>query len=348
MSTPKDVWFLVESEQGQLQDISLQLVSGSRQLADKFGEDVCAIVFGSSNEELAKELASYGADRVAFLDSPLLSSYSSELYVDALSKFLEDRNAGVFLCGATLIGRDLAPRLAAKLKTGLVSDCVALEIDAEGRLVPTKHTYGGKAYTKLAYSTAKPWLVTVRPDVIEAKKLATAKRPEKISITPQFNSHEPRIKTIGFVKGDPSTIGIEEAEMIVAGGRGVGSADKFRLLEELAKVLGASIAGSLQAVDAGWLPLERQVGQTGKTVSPRLYIACGISGASYHTLGMKDSETVIAINTDRYAPIFKLADVGIVGNLLEVVPAITEKLRGIIKTDTPANPDEVKDVFSSQ
>ncbi len=347
MSRAKGVWVLAEHRQGQLADISLQLVSGGRQLADMLKEDVCAIVAGSENRELADTLASYGADKVYFLDSPQLLRYSGELYVDALSQLIEDESAGIFLCGATLAGRDLAPRLAARLKTGLVTNCVALAMEGEGSLITTKATYGGKVYTKVAYLAPKPHLVTVRPDVFEIKKSSKVKEPEIISLTPRFNGKEPRIKTAGFVKGDPKTIGIEEAEMIVAGGRGVGSADNFRVLEELAEVLGASVAASLQAVDAGWVSSARQVGQTGKVVAPRLYIACGISGASYHTLGMKDSETIIAINTDRHAPIFKLADVGIVGDVLEVVPAITNQLKAIPREDTRVSPDKVSDIFGS-
>ena len=347
MSPAKGVWVLAESKQEQFDDFSLQVVSGGRQLADKLGEDTRVIVVGSNNRALADTLADYGADKVYFLDSPQLLSYSGELYVDVLSQLLEDESAGILLCGATLIGRDLAPRLAARLKTGLVTDCVGLEIDAEGSLLQTKPTYGGKVYTNLTCSEARPQLVTIKSDVMEVKKSATARKPVIVPIAPKFNGNEPRTKTVGLVKGDPGTIGIEEAEMIVAGGRGVGSAENFRVLEELAGVLGASIAASLPAVDAGWVSSARQVGQTGKTVAPRLYIACGISGASYHTLGMKDSETVIAINTDRHAPIFKLADVGIVGDILEVVPAITSGLKGIIKKDARVNPDEVSDIFGS-
>ncbi len=347
VSRAKGVWVLAEHKQGQLADISLQMVSGGRQLADMLNEDVCAIVAGNENRELADTLASYGTDKVYFLDSPQLLSYSAELYVDVLSRLIEDQCAGVFLCGATLAGRDLAPRLAARLKTGLVTDCVALTVEAGGSLVPTKATCGGKVYTRVSYLTSRPHLVTVRPDVFEIKKSSNVKKPGIISITPRLNGKEPRVKTAGFIKGDPKTIGIEEAEMIVAGGRGMGSADNFPVLEELAEVLGASVAASLQAVDAGWVSSARQVGQTGKIVAPRLYIACGISGASYHTLGMKDSETVVAINTDRHAPIFKMADVGIVGDVLEVVPAITNKLKAIAGEGSRVSQDKVADIFGS-
>ena len=347
MSSAKGVWLIAEHKQGRLEDISLQLASGGRQLADKLGENVHVIVVGSNNREFADTLASYGADEVYFLDSPLLLTYSAELYVEALSELFKDKNAGVVLCGNTLVGRDLAPRLAARLKTGLVSGCIALEIDSEGSLLQTKPTYGGKVYTKLICPIDKLQLVTINPGVMEIQKSGIVKSPKIISIAPRFAGVEPRMKTTSLIKGDPKTIDVEEAEIIVAVGRGLGNASNLPLLEELAEVLGASIAASLPAVDAGWVSSGRQVGQTGKTVASRLYIACGISGSPYHTLGMKDSETVIAINTDRHAPIFKLADLGIVGDMLEVVRAITNRLKEVVKSDTQVDTGKVLDAFST-
>jgi len=330
----KGVWVLAEHAQEQLETITLQLVSGGRQLADKLGEEVCTIFIGSENKGLADTLAGYGVDKVYFLDSPRLSTYSAELYVEALVKFFQDENAGIVLFGANLLGQDLAPRLAARLKTGLVSGCVALEIDTEGSLILTKPTHGGRIYTKFVCSTTRPQLITVKADVFEVKKTAKTKSPEIISVFPKFIRAEPRTRTIDFIKGDPRSIGIEEAEKIVAVGRGAGNAANLQLLKELAEVLGASIAGSLGAVDEGWLPLKKMVGQTGVTVTPKLYFSCGISGSRYHVLGMKDSKVIIAVNKDRHAPIFESADIGIVGDIAEVVPAITKRLREKIKSTT--------------
>lgn len=347
MSSNNDIWVLIEYEKGYLTDLSQQLVSGGRQLADKLNNNVCVLAVGECNQEMAEETAAYGADKVFFLDNPRLSKYSGELYTNTLAEILHNEKAGMLLCGNTLIGKDLMPRLAAKLETGLVTNCIILETDSDNTLIVTRPTYAGEVYTRFTFSPARPWLLTLNPASMEIKKKAAANAPEIIPVATHLNGLEPRSETIGFLKGDPKEISIEESEIIVAGGRGVGSIDNFRLLEEFAEIMGASIAGSLQAVDAGWLDSTRQVGQTGKTVAPRLYIACGISGSSYHTLGMKESETVIAINTDRHAPIFKLADLAIVGNLTEVVPALIKKLRETIRPDSRVNPDEVKNILDS-
>lgn len=346
MSLAKGIWVIAEHTHGYLEDISLQLVCMGHWLAGKLKDDVHVVVFGSANTELTGRLADYGADKVYFLDSPLLLSYSPELYTEALSELLQGHSANIILCGSTVIGRDLAPRLSARLKSGLVTDCITLETNAEGSLYLTKPTHGGKVHTTLTFSSVGPHLVSIIPGVTEIKKSGPIKSPGVISITPQFTRGEARIKTIDFVKGDPKAIGIEEAEVIVAAGRGVGDIKNFHLIEELANALEASIAGSLPAIDAGWISSERQVGQTGKTVAPRLYIACGISGSAYHTLGMKDSEVIIAINTNRHAPIFKMADVGIIGDISEMVPAITSKLKDIIKSNASVNTDNIADTFS--
>jgi len=347
MSSAKGVWVYVEQREGQLEDINLQLVSGGRHLADKLGEKLSAVAVGSNTEGLAGTLASYGADRVYFLDSPLLLQYSPELYSEALSELFEKENPSIVLCAASLIGRDLAPRLAARLKTGLVSDCIGLAPNEEGLLLQTKLTHGGKVSSTVVCPASRPQIATVRVDALEKGKSDTVRKPEVTVIKPELNKKGSHIRVKDFIKGDLENIGIGEADVIVAGGRGVGNAENFGLLRKLAQSLGGVVAGSLAVVDEGWLPRERLVGQTGTIVTPRLYIACGISGASHHTLGMKDSGIVIAINTDPHAPIFKLSDVSIVGDTLAVVPAITSKLKAIAETNNQVNPDKISDVFST-
>lgn len=326
VSQVRDVWVLAEQRGEQLEDISLQVISGGRQLADELGEEVHVIVVGGGNDRLVETLASYGADEVYFLDSPLLLKYSAELYVEALSKLFEGENPKIVLCGATLVGRGLAPRLAARLKTGLVSECVGLALNEEGLLLGTKLTHGGKIASTILCLTSWPQMATVKSGVIEKRKLATSRKPDVKIISSQFTQKEPRSKAKGFIKADPKKISLDEAEIIVAGGRGAGNVENFQLVRELAKSLGGVIAGSLGAVDEGWVPRKKLVGQTGATVAPKLYIACGISGSIYHVLGMRDSEVIIAINKDRNAPIFRYADVGIVGDAAEVIPAIINQL----------------------
>ncbi len=347
MAVDKGVWILAEQRQGELEEVSLELLCAGRKIADELGEEICVLIVGNNVVGLADLLAGYGADKIYLLDSPLLAVYCGELYTEALCNFIIEQGPRMFLCAATPVGKNLAPRLAARLKTGLVSDCIILGIGEDGLLLQTKPTHGGKVYSTYICPTARPQMATIRPGVMEIKDQHAARRSEIIPVTPQLNRNEPRTRLKGFVKADPKTIGIDEAEIIVAGGRGVGSAENFRLLEELAESLGGTMAGSLVAVDEGWVSKKKLVGQTGLTVSPKLYISCGISGASHHMLGMKDSEVIIAINRDRHAPIFKVADVGIVGNLLEIVPAMTRKVKASIKSNTQMNLDRISHTFSN-
>lgn len=331
-SIVKGVWVLAEQRQGQVEDISLEALSSGRELADGIAEEVHAVVVGSNNEKLAQILASYGAKKVYFLDNPLLSEYSPGLYVEALSKLFEDERPRIVICGASLIGRDLTPRLAARLKTGLVSECVSLAINEEGLLLQTKLTHGGKVASTIVCPASKPQIATLKPGVTEKRKPDITKKTEVIVISPQLNRREPRRRVKGFLKADPEKIGLDEAETVIAGGRGLGSAENFQLLNELAKSLGGAVAGSLGAVDEGWISRKKLVGQTGVTVTPKLYVACGISGSIYHVLGMRDSETIVAINKDRNAPIFKFSDIGLVGDVQEVIPAMINQLHELSKS----------------
>jgi electron transfer flavoprotein alpha subunit len=236
----------------------------------------------------------------------------------------------------------LAPRLAARLKTGLVSECISLAMNQEGLLLGTKLTHGGRVSSTIVCPTSKPQMATVKPGVMTVARPDTARKPEVTVITPELSQSECRTRVSEVVKADPEKISLDEADIIVAGGKGVASRENFQLLEEIAKHLGGVVAGSLGAVDEGWLPRRKLVGQTGTTVAPKLYIACGISGSVCHVLGMRDSEFVIAINKDPNAPIFKVADMGIIGDVVEVTSAIIDRLRELARNNVGHN-SEVSD-----
>jgi len=342
VSSGKSVWILAEQSEGKLKESSFEVLSCGRQLADGLGGQVSAVAFGSNSQELAETLASYGADKVYLLDSPLLLEYRAELYVEALSRLFEAENPEVVLCGATLMGRDLAPRLAARLQTGLISECVGLVPNQEGLLLATRLTHGGRISSTIVCPDAKPQMATIKPGVMKVGRPDTARNPEVTVITPELSQSELRTSVQGVVRADPDKISLDEADIIVAGGKGVDSQGNFELLEEIARHLGGVVAGSLGAIDEGWLPRRKLVGQTGTTVAPKLYIACGISGSIYHVLGMRDSEFVIAINKDPNAPIFKVADMGIIGDVVEVTSAIIDRLGGLARNKDRHN-SEVSD-----
>ena len=341
MPVEREVWVLAEQEDGELKEVCLEVMGEGRSIADKLGEDLCAVIAGCNIWGLADSLGNHGTDKVYLLDSPLLESYSGELLAEALAALIRGQTPQIVLCGATPFGRDLAPRLAAKLKTGLASDCTALDVSQEGLLLQTKPVYGDKASATLICPTARPQIATLMPGVVEIKPPKTIKRAEVVKVSPQLGSGAPRNKVVGFVRVDLKTISLDEAEVIVAGGRGVGNSENFRLLEELAEVLGGAVGGSRMAVDEGWIPFDKQIGQTGKAVAPKLYIACGISGSVYHTMGMKESRIIVAINKDHNAPIFKLADIGIVGDLVELVPATTHELIETLKASEAKDTERI-------
>lgn len=327
MSSGKSVWVLAEQSQGRLSEVSLEVLSCGRPLADSLGATVSAVVAGSQEPKLAEALASYGADKVYLLNSPLNLEYHAGFYVEAISGLFEEEKPEIVLFGATLAGREIAPRLAARLGAGLISECVSLSLDEKGRLRGTRLTHGGRLSSTIVCSGARPPMATVKPGIMKVARPDAARRAEVAVITPELDPDKLRTRMLGVARADPDKISLDEAEVIVAGGKGVGSRENLRLLEEIARCLGGVVAGSLGAVDEGWLPRRKLVGQTGTTVAPRLYLACGISGSVYHVLGMRDSEFVLAINKDPGAPIFKVADMGIIGDVVEVASAILERLR---------------------
>lgn len=328
----RQVWVLAEHDRGKLKEVALELVCEGRRLADKLGDELCAVLMGHKVEGMAHILASYGADKVFMLDDELLAEYDADAYVPALSSLVTAHLPSILLIAATSAGGELAARVAVRIGTELVTGCTLLEITKEGFLAMTRPSYGGRVNITVVCPSAKPQMATVRPGVVRMDKPDQSRKAEVVEVTVKVKRGKRRTRIVGFVKGDPRTMDLSEAEVIVAGGRGVGAKEKFRVIEELADLLGGCVGGTRCAVDAGWIPFERQIGQIGKTVAPRCYIACGISGAIQHVMGIKDSRRIIAINVDRNAPIFKLADIGIVGDLHKVMPALIKELQELMQT----------------
>jgi len=262
-------------------------------------------------------------------DGEGLEQYSANTYASILEDLIKAHAPWILLMGATPIGRDLAPKIAVRINTGLVTDCNILDIDEAGLLVMTKFIYGGKASASIICPNGRPQMATIRVGLVDVEKPDATKKAEIVSVNAGIKSWESPTKVVGFIKGNPKLVDLTEAERIVGGGAGVGAEEHFRLIEELAEALNASVGGTRVAVDKGWLPFSRQIGQTGKIVSPEIFIICGASGAIHFQMGMKDSKRIIAVNSDRTAPIFKIADVGILGDLHQVGPEIVERLRSL-------------------
>ncbi len=321
MSENKNVWVLVALKEGQPEEAGLETLGVGRQLADDSGGKLTAIVAVGADPGLAQ----YGADAVLLLADPRLAEYDAEPYTAALGRLIEEEKPAVFLGAATLAGRDLAPRLAARLGTGFIGECTALSISPAGQISGTRLTHGGKLSSTILGPASGVQIATVKPGVFAVPKQNAARQAETRTIATD-DLPASRIVLKGVAKAAPDQISLDEADVIVAGGKGIGSKDNFARLEELARRLGGVVAGSLGAVDEGWLTRKKLVGQTGSTVTPQLYIAGGISGSVYHVLGMKDSGFVIAINKDKNAPIFKVADMSIIGDASDVMAAVLAQL----------------------
>lgn len=328
MTEAKHIWVLGEHREGVLQDVTLELVSDARKLADKLNEEVHVLLLGRTDlHKLTDPLGLYGVDRVYLVQHQLLEPYTTDAYVQVCADLCRRYHPSIFLIPATVNGQDLAPRLAARLRTGLASHALNFTINREGLLETTREVYSGKVYSTVVCPFSKPQMATMRPGVADKIKLENPRNPTIISVIPELHPERIRTRVLELIPADPKTIDLSESERIIAGGRGVGGKEGFELLQELADVLGASLGASRVAVDQGWVPYEHQIGQTGKTVKPKLYMAVGISGASHHIMGMKDSECIIAINTDRNAEIFKIAHLSVVADIREVIPILTEKLK---------------------
>ena len=326
-SAYKDIYVFAEQREGKIQGIALELLGKARDLAAITGQQVVAILAGYQVTDKASELIAFGADKVLVVDEIELADYLTEPYTQAIARVIQDYKPAIFLIGATTIGRDLGPRLSARVTTGLTADCTRLEIGEEGELLMTRPAFGGNLMATIVCKDHKPQMSTVRPGVMQKADRDVSRKGDVEIVKVDFDTSKFRVKLIRQVKADKGLLDIADAKILVSGGRGVNSAENFEKLKQLAHVLGAEVSASRAMVDAGVIPHERQVGQTGKTVRPDLYIACGISGAIQHLAGMEESGYIIAVNKDKYAPIFQVADLGIVGDVNKIVPLLAERLQ---------------------
>ncbi len=327
----KGVYVFAQQVDNELSGIAFELIGKGKDLAEKLNTDVTAVLVGSDVKNLADELAAYGADRVIVVDDPQLKDYRTEPYTHAVASVINEYKPEVMLVGATAIGRDLAPRVSARVKTGLTADCTQLEIgdfqDKPNQLLMTRPAFGGNTIATIACPNNRPQMATVRPGVMQKLEKVEGRTAEVIEFNPDFVPDDKYVEILEVVKSVTDTVDIMDAKILVSGGRGVGSPENFKLLDDLAAAIGGTVSCSRAVVDAGWKPKDLQVGQTGKTVRPKVYFAIGISGAIQHLAGMEESDLIIAINKDETAPIFDVADYGIVGDLNKIVPILTEQLK---------------------
>ncbi|SDJ94134.1 electron transfer flavoprotein subunit alpha [Natronincola ferrireducens] len=327
ISSYKGVWVFAEQRQGILQPVAIELLGEGRKIADEIGVELAAVLLGDNVKYLEKQLIAYGADKVYLCEDRELKEYTTDGYTKVLSQMINTYKPEIVLVGATHIGRDLAPRIAARINTGLTADCTKLEVDTEDKkLLQTRPAFGGNIMATIICPNHRPQMATVRSGVMTKAKKDEARRGEVITVAADLKQEDIRTKVIEIIKQQKSIANIQEAEVIVAGGRGLGKKEGFQLLEKLANKLGGVVGASRAVVDLDWIDHDYQVGQTGKTVRPRLYIACGISGAIQHLAGMQGAECIVAINKNPDAPIFKIADYGIVGDVYEILPLLIDTL----------------------
>ena len=331
-SAYKDIYVFAEQRGGKIQGIALELLGKARDLATVTAQQVVAILAGYQVTDQANELIAYGADKVIVVDDAVLADYLTEPYTQALAGVIKQYKPSVILIGATTIGRDLGPRLSARVTTGLTADCTRLEIGEEGELLMTRPAFGGNLMATIVSKEHRPQMTTVRPGVMQKADRDDSRKGEVEILKVDFDISKFRVKLIKQVKADKGLLDIADAKILVSGGRGVNSTENFEKLKQLAHVLGAEVSASRAMVDAGVISHERQVGQTGKTVRPDLYIACGISGAIQHLAGMEESGYIIAVNKDKYAPIFQVADLGIVGDVNKIIPLLADRLQKEMNT----------------
>ena len=324
----KGVWVFVEQTAGEPAVVSWELLGVGAGLAEKLDVELCTIVIGDKVEKLCQESFAYGATRAYLMDAPIFRYYRTETYYQAICHLVEKYKPEIVLIGATGLGRDLAGAVATRLATGLTADCTGLEIDDKGFLLQTRPAFGGNIMATILTESTRPQMASVRPHVMPMPERDESRHGEIVRESLALKEADIATKVLEVIKERKSgDVDVAAAEVIVAGGRGMCGGENFSLLQELADELGGVVGCSRAVVEAGWLPIERQVGQTGKTVRPKIYFACGISGAIQHLVGMQDSDVIIAINRDREAPIFEVATYGIVGDVLQVVPAITRRAR---------------------
>ena len=325
----KDIYVFAEQRDGNIQKVALELIGKGRELAADLDQKVIAVLLGNDIKDKADQLIAGGADKVIVIESPVLAEYTTEPYAKAITAVIREKDPEIVLVGATAIGRDLAPRVSARVHTGLTADCTKLEIDAETKLLNmTRPAFGGNIMATIVCADHRPQMATVRPGVMKAAESDASRAGEVEVMEVDLGEADLPVKILEVIKEEKAVADITEAKILVSGGRGMNDKDNFYgLLNPLAEVLDGVVSGSRATVDAGWLDHECQVGQTGKTVRPDLYLACGISGAIQHVAGMEGSEYIVAIDKNDSAPIFDIADLGIVGNVDRLLPKLTEAIK---------------------
>ncbi len=339
----KGVYVFAQQVDNVLSGIAFELLGKAKDLAADLETDVTAVLVGYGIKELADSLAAYGADKVIVVDDPELKDYRTEPYTHALSSVIQKYKPEIMLVGATAIGRDLGPKVSARVATGLTADCTQLEIgdfpinpvpgkeQKHNQLLMTRPAFGGNTIATIACPDNRPQMATVRPGVMQKIQRINGAKADVEEFNPGFIPNQQYVEIMDIVKTVTDTVDIMDAKILVSGGRGVGSPENFKILEDLARAVGGEVSCSRAVVDAGWKPKDLQVGQTGKTVRPNLYFAIGISGAIQHVAGMEESDIIIAINKDELAPIFEVADYGIVGDLNKIVPLLTEQIKSAVE-----------------
>lgn len=326
----KNVFVIAEQRDGELQKVSVELIGKANDLAKDLGQEVVAVVLGEKVEKLAETMIHHGANKVIVVEDPMLKEYVTEPYAKAVFEIIKKYDPEIVLYGASSIGRDLAPRLAARIHTGLTADCTGLDIDPETKnLMMTRPAFGGNLMATIVCENHRPQMATVRPGVMTPLENNTSLTGEVIVEDIQFAEEDMNVKIIEVSKSEKKKMDITEANVLVSGGRGLGGPEGFEKLQELADLMDGEVSSSRANVDAGWIEKDRQVGQTGKTVRPGVYFAMGISGAIQHLAGMEESDLIIAVNKNESAPIFDVADLGIVGDLNKVLPKLIEEYKKV-------------------
>ena len=335
----KGVFVFAQQVDNVISNIAFELIGKGKELAKDLRVEVTAVLVGSDVKGLADQLAEYGADKVIVVDDPELKEYRTEPYTHAIASVIEEFKPEIFLIGATAIGRDLGPRVCARIHTGLTADCTKLDIGdfpmnpvpgretKHNQLLMTRPAFGGNTIATIACPDFRPQMATVRPGVMQKAPKEAGKKAVVTEFNPGFTKNNKYVDILEVVKAVSNTVDIMDAKILVSGGRGVGSPENFKILDDLAEAIGGTVSCSRAVVDAGWKPKDLQVGQTGKTVRPNVYFAIGISGAIQHLAGMEESDIIVAINKDESAPIFDVADYGVVGDLNKIVPMLTEKIK---------------------
>jgi len=320
------VWVIGEQREGKINPVTIELIGEGRKLADQLGKELAVVIAGYEVEKEVKELLHYSVDKVYYINDPLLKDFTTDGYAISIANLIERKKPEVVLVGATSIGRDIAPRIAGKVGTGLTADCTKLEIDStDNKLLQTRPAFGGNLMATIVCPKNRPQMSTVRPGVM-AKAVRNESETGILEVVTPLTEKMIRTRLVEILPQEKKSVNLTDARIIVSGGRGLKRAEGFELIKELADKLGAEIGASRAAVDSGWIEHSHQVGQTGTTVRPELYIACGISGAIQHLAGMSDSKYIVAINKDAKAPIFSICDYGIVGDLYEIIPEMIESL----------------------